>query len=276
MVQYGKKLEGVELDMALIKCPECGRENVSDSAVACPDCGFNIREYFETESNSYVSEKSDIIDYNDTQKIETEAERINREREERNRKEEERLKELSQATNKKDINKEAAMDKARWEAQYKVKENNKKQARNMVIAFISCVIVLVIIVSGFSHSQSNKTSNTKYNSSTTKGTSSYSSTTKSSVSTGKQNALKSAKAYLNTSAFSKKGLISQLKYEGYSDEEANYAVENCGANWKEQAAKSAKAYLQILSFSRSGLIDQLKYEGFTTEEAEYGVSKNGY
>ena len=81
---------------------------------------------------------------------------------------------------------------------------------------------------------------------------------------------------MNTSAFSKKGLISQLKYEGYSDEEANYAVENCGANWKEQAAKSAKAYLQILSFSRSGLIDQLKYEGFTTEEAEYGVSKNGY
>ena len=31
--------------MALIKCPECGREKVSDSALACPDCGFAIREY---------------------------------------------------------------------------------------------------------------------------------------------------------------------------------------------------------------------------------------
>ena len=33
--------------MALVKCPECGREKVSDSAEACPDCGFNIRKYYE-------------------------------------------------------------------------------------------------------------------------------------------------------------------------------------------------------------------------------------
>ena len=32
--------------MALVKCPECGREKVSDSAIACPDCGFGIREYY--------------------------------------------------------------------------------------------------------------------------------------------------------------------------------------------------------------------------------------
>ena len=32
--------------MALVTCPECGREKVSDSAVACPGCGFGIREYF--------------------------------------------------------------------------------------------------------------------------------------------------------------------------------------------------------------------------------------
>lgn len=28
--------------MALIKCPECGRENVSDTANACPGCGFQF------------------------------------------------------------------------------------------------------------------------------------------------------------------------------------------------------------------------------------------
>lgn len=33
--------------MALIKCPECGKENVSDSAESCPECGYNIKAYFE-------------------------------------------------------------------------------------------------------------------------------------------------------------------------------------------------------------------------------------
>lgn len=33
--------------MALVKCPECGREKVSDSAEACPDCGYGIKKYYE-------------------------------------------------------------------------------------------------------------------------------------------------------------------------------------------------------------------------------------
>lgn len=36
--------------MALIKCPECGRENVSDTAKFCPQCGFNISNYYGKES----------------------------------------------------------------------------------------------------------------------------------------------------------------------------------------------------------------------------------
>lgn len=32
--------------MALVKCPECGRENVSDSAEMCPSCGYGIKEYY--------------------------------------------------------------------------------------------------------------------------------------------------------------------------------------------------------------------------------------
>lgn len=31
--------------MALINCPECGKENVSDSAIACPNCGYNIKAH---------------------------------------------------------------------------------------------------------------------------------------------------------------------------------------------------------------------------------------
>lgn len=33
--------------MALIKCPECGKENVSDSAESCPNCGYGIKAHFE-------------------------------------------------------------------------------------------------------------------------------------------------------------------------------------------------------------------------------------
>lgn len=33
--------------MALVKCPECGRENVSDTAEACPGCGYGVKAHFE-------------------------------------------------------------------------------------------------------------------------------------------------------------------------------------------------------------------------------------
>ena len=90
---------------------------------------------------------------------------------------------------------------------------------------------------------------------------------------GERMALASAKNYLRVSAFSKKGLIDQLEFEGYTTEEATYAVNNCGANWKEQAVKSAKNYLKIMPFSKQELIEQLEFEGYTTEEATYGVEQ---
>ena len=32
--------------MALVNCPECGRENVSDTADTCPACGYNIKAHY--------------------------------------------------------------------------------------------------------------------------------------------------------------------------------------------------------------------------------------
>lgn len=32
--------------MALVNCPECGKENVSDTAESCPACGYAIRSHF--------------------------------------------------------------------------------------------------------------------------------------------------------------------------------------------------------------------------------------
>lgn len=90
-------------------------------------------------------------------------------------------------------------------------------------------------------------------------------------SAGQRNALQSAKNYLATMPFSYKGLIEQLEYEGYSNSEATYAADNCGADWYEQAEKSAELYLQTMPFSRSDLIAQLEYEGFTHSQAVHGV-----
>lgn len=88
-------------------------------------------------------------------------------------------------------------------------------------------------------------------------------------------ARQSAADYLDFSAFSRSGLIDQLKYEGFSVADATYGTDAQRANWNDQAALSAKEYLDYSSFSRSGLIDQLKYEGYTTEQATYGVNQVG-
>jgi len=80
---------------------------------------------------------------------------------------------------------------------------------------------------------------------------------------------------LERSAFSRSGLIDQLLYEGFSNDQATYGVDRANPDWNEQAFKSAQSYLRYSSFSRSGLIDQLLYEGFSQSQAEYGVNMVG-
>lgn len=90
-----------------------------------------------------------------------------------------------------------------------------------------------------------------------------------------QNAVRKAEEYLNVMPFSKSGLIEQLEFEGFTNEEAVYGVNNVSVDWNEQAVKKAEEYLDIMPFSRSGLIEQLEFEGFTYEQAVYGVEQNG-
>jgi hypothetical protein len=85
------------------------------------------------------------------------------------------------------------------------------------------------------------------------------------------NAVRSAKQYLRFKAFSFKGLVGQLKYEGFSTSDATYGVSHSGANWMNQAVRSAKEYLRFKAFSRSGMVAQLKYEGFTSAQALHGA-----
>lgn len=96
------------------------------------------------------------------------------------------------------------------------------------------------------------------------------------LSVSQKNALAAAEQYLSISAFSRTGLIQQLKYDQYSEEDATYAADNCGADWNEQAANAAMQYLEISPFSKAELIAQLKYDGFTDEQADYGAFANGF
>lgn len=94
---------------------------------------------------------------------------------------------------------------------------------------------------------------------------------------GDTNAMLSAISYINTNiGFSRQGLIEQLEYEGYSNSEATYGADNCGADWYAQAVVSASNYISVMPFSRQGLIDQLESEGFTYDQAVYGVEEIGY
>jgi len=94
--------------------------------------------------------------------------------------------------------------------------------------------------------------------------------------TGQSNARESAENYISFSAFSRKGLIEQLKFEDYSTADATYAVDAISVDWNEQAAKAAENYLSFSSFSRDSLIDQLVFEGYTQSQASYGATAAGY
>lgn len=98
-----------------------------------------------------------------------------------------------------------------------------------------------------------------------------------------ENAYQSAKNYIDTMAFSKKGLMEQLTSEygeNYEKKDARFAIrllqKRGEVNWKDEAVESAKNYLDTQSFSKDGLYDQLVSdygEGFTEKQARYAVDK---
>ena len=200
--------------MALVKCPECGRENVSSTAKSCPRCGYNIKAYYESQ-----------------QQTET-------------------------------VSNPVASD-------------NKINVKAIIGVVAACLVIFCIYYfstrCAYDGCTEKKTSNSKYcayhSLSSSYGYSNYDYTPK----TGNAGAEAKAESYLRSSAFSYTGLIDQLEYNGFSESEATYGADHCGADWKEQALKKAKSYLNSSAFSYSGLQDQLEYNGFTEEEAQYGV-----
>lgn len=94
-----------------------------------------------------------------------------------------------------------------------------------------------------------------------------------------ERALESAESYLEMSGFSKQGLYEQLSSsagEGFTQSEAQYAVDHVHADWNKEAVQSARSYLEMSPMSRAELIQQLSSsagEGFTYDQAVYAVDK---
>jgi hypothetical protein len=99
------------------------------------------------------------------------------------------------------------------------------------------------------------------------------------MTSGQENALESARSYVDMSGFSKLGLIQQLSSEageGFPKADAVFAANHVDVNWNDEAVESAQSYLDMTSFSRDGLIEQLSSSAgdkYTVAQAQYAVDK---
>ncbi len=74
--------------------------------------------------------------------------------------------------------------------------------------------------------------------------------------------------------YSRDGLIKEMEEYGFTKSEAEYGVDNCGADWDEQAKKCVANWLE-LKCSYNGLIKAMEEDGFTHSEAVYEANNCG-
>lgn len=93
------------------------------------------------------------------------------------------------------------------------------------------------------------------------------------------NALKKAQTYSDTMYMSEKALYKQLTSEygeGFTEEAAQYAIDNVNADYNYNAYKKALTYQDSMSMSQNNIYEQLisEYgEEFTEEQATYAINK---
>lgn len=97
-----------------------------------------------------------------------------------------------------------------------------------------------------------------------------------------QQAVDAAEDYLTDGqGFSEQGLLGQLTSSagsGFTEAEAEYAINSLHPDWDAQAVDAAKGYMQMGGFSQASLIQQLTSSagnGFTQAQAEYAASQVG-
>jgi len=97
-----------------------------------------------------------------------------------------------------------------------------------------------------------------------------------------QQAVDAANGYLSSGqGFSDQGLLQQLTSSagsGFTESQAEYAINSVNPDWDAQAVDAAKGYMQMGGFSQASLIQQLTSSagnGFTQAQAEYAASQVG-
>ncbi len=63
-------------------------------------------------------------------------------------------------------------------------------------------------------------------------------------------------------------------YLNFTDEEVNFALDNCGVNWQEQATKQAKFYKEG-DLTKLEILTRLKEEGFTQAQIDTAIKSIG-
>jgi len=145
--------------------------------------------------------------------------------------------------------------------------------RHPIITFFLILIIISIVGSSGSNKQSDLKTN--LNSNTSKEATKN--TPVPQISPEYKAALNKADTYANLMHMSKKSVYDQLisPYgEKFSQEAAQYAIDNVKADWKKNALIKAKTYLKNMNMSPAAIRDQLisPYgEKFTEEEADYAI-----
>lgn len=157
-------------------------------------------------------------------------------------------------------------------------ENSKPGSEYTKIAIAFPVVFVLVVIGIFVTMSGTSNDSTSPSSNSTESTFVEETQTPvvSTETVGEANAKKKAESYLSFSGFSKKGLIDQLKFEGFTTAEATYGVENIVVDWNVQAGRKAESYMSFQAFSATGLMEQLVFEGFTNEQAAYGAYVVGF
>ena len=93
----------------------------------------------------------------------------------------------------------------------------------------------------------------------------------------KRSAIEVAQNYLLTMPFSPSGLYDQLRFEGFSEEDSQFAIDHLIVDWDEMCYETAVSYItNVGGFSKKSLSHQLEYDGFTKKQAKKAVKRLGY
>lgn len=100
-------------------------------------------------------------------------------------------------------------------------------------------------------------------------------TAKNSLPTEYLNALAKAEVYSTDFNMSKRAIFKQLtsSFEGFTQDAAQYAIDNLVADYKANALAKAKVYSSDFNMSKNAIYKQLTsdFEQFTADEAQYAI-----